>query len=68
MNEYEAALRRTAALVAAVERELDAAKKDRNAAIKQARAANMTWRAIAAATDMSELGVRRAIGYRRPPT
>ena len=65
VNKYEAALRTAAAAVAAAEDELTELKARRNAAIAEAREAGMTWRSIAEAAAMTELGARRAIGYRR---
>lgn len=61
-EEFEARIRTAAAAVAATEAELKAQREERNQAMQQGRDAGMTYRAVAAAAGMTEIGARRALG------
>ena len=61
-TDWEGAIRQAAAAVAAAEADLAVLKKNRNQTMRRARnEARMTWRSIAAAAGMTEMGVRRAV-------
>lgn len=65
MSDPEVGVREAAAAVSTAEDHLDQLKAQRNQAMADARAAGLTWRAIAAAAGMTEHGVRKALAHSR---
>lgn len=61
MDEHEAVIRASAMAVTAAEAELATLRAVRNKAMKQARDAGLTYRAIAEAAGMTQLGARKII-------